>query len=440
MLQQLKAYIEKEKLFNINQDHILVAVSGGADSMCLLYMLHKLDCKLSVAHCNFKLRGKESDEDEQLVKQVCLERGLTFHASSFDTATYATDHSISIQMAARELRYTWFQELVQEYKYSAIATAHHLNDNVETLLLNLTKGTGINGLVGIAPKNRDIVRPMLFASKQQLLDYINEHSIRFREDASNNSEKYERNYIRHTIIPALKTINPEVEQALGRSISNFRFAQQEVNKKIASYRSKLLNPMQGGFYIYIKQLNGYPFALDILYQLLYPFGFNTAQVTELFTKQDVQSGKEFLSNSHRVIKDRDRLLIVEKGNAEKLFSFIDKETTSIKVGTQTIHFEEHAEVTDLKTEDKSIAYIDARKLEFPLVIRNWEPGDYFYPLGLGKKKKVARFLIDQKVSKPEKENVLVLVSGKKICWVVGHRIDDRFKISSKSRILKIVVN
>lgn len=414
-------------------DQVLVAVSGGLDSVTLLHFLTQLPVRLGVAHCNFGLRGDQSDADEQLVKELAQQYNLPFYHTSFDTATYANKHGISTQMAARDLRYDWLNKIRKENGFHFVAVAHHKNDNAETLLLNLVKGTGLAGLHGMAAKNGHIIRPLLNISREQISEYAESNKLVWREDASNASNKYQRNSIRNEVIPLLEKINPKLIETLGEEISRFRDTEDIYLKGLDHYRSKLLDKRKDGIYIPIKKLSLYPAKRTILFELLREYGFNAADVNDILSSMLGAEAKQFISVTHRVVKDRNFLIICDQEPYDLAPVVIDKLSKPTKLGNAQLKY--HVQIAKgYHIQDKSyVAAIDMDKLDLPLVLRQWKQGDYFYPLGLNKKKKVSRFLMDNKVSQLERERTLVLTSGDHIVWVVGQRTDHRFRITDTTQ-------
>lgn len=414
-------------------DQVLVAVSGGLDSVTLLHLLTQLPLRLGVAHCNFGLRGAESDADEELVKSLAKQYGLPFYHTLFDTESYAKKNGISTQMAARELRYQWLDQVRKENGFHFLAVAHHKNDNAETLLLNLVKGTGIAGLSGMAVKNGHIIRPMLDLTREQIKAYAELKGLTWREDASNASNKYQRNSIRNQVIPLLQEINPNLLETLGEEIQRFKDTEDIYQKGLTYYRGKLLDKRKDGIYIAIKKLATYPAKRSILFEILRDFGFNAADVDDMLGALDSTEAKQFVSATHRVVKDRDFLILCELATDALSPVVIEKFSKPTKLGHAQLKY--HVQpAKGYQILDKSyVAAIDQDKLELPLVLRPWKQGDYFYPLGLNKKKKVNRFLMDQKLGTLEKERTLILTSGDHVVWVVGQRMDHRFRVTEHTK-------
>ncbi len=437
-------YISQENLFT-PKDHLLVAVSGGVDSVVLCNLLYKAGYSFAIAHCNFQLRGDESGRDETFVRELAKKYNTPLYIKKFDTQTYAAQHKVSIQVAARELRYSWFKEVLQneltaganEKKY--LVTAHHLDDNVETLLMNFFKGTGIAGLHGILPKKENIARPLLFLRKENIRKYALEENINWVEDSSNALDKYSRNYFRQQIIPLVENIFPEAFKNIADNINRFRDIETLYNDAIQRQKKKLLLPHGNEWQIPALKLQNTPAGKTVLYDILQSFNFTSAQTNDVWNLLQSESGKYVCSNSHRVLRNRSWLVISPLVSEEAQTILIEKPDKEIPYKKGIITFS-HTNNISIKT-CGDIAQLDASLITFPLLLRKWKQGDYFYPLGMKKKKKLSRFLIDQKISLTDKEKVWVLEMNKKIIWVIGMRIDDRFKITEKTKeVLEVRVN
>jgi len=423
MKNRVAQYIEKEKLFTL-QDNILVTLSGGADSVALLRILISLGYTCKAAHCNFHLRGNESDRDEAFVRELCKAYKIPLHVMDFDTHTYAHKQKISIEMAARELRYKWFDELMQTYQYTVIAVAHHQDDSIETMLLNLIRGTGIQGLLGIRPKNQNIVRPLLCVNREEIINYLHHIGQNYVTDSTNLQDEYLRNKIRLKLLPLMQEINPSVKVGLFQTGNHLnevdRVYQKAINEGKARVRTK-----DG---VDMASLLAEPSPSALLFEILHPLGFNSAQIEEILQSITTQPGKQFISNQGwRVIRDRELLLI------NKVV------TNNDPVHPFQLLFEEKEYTPDFEiTKNKHIAYFDADKLEGEFVTRKWKAGDLFVPFGMNGKKLISDFLTDKKFSLLQKENQWVLCSGENIIWVIGERTDNRFRIDSTTRCVLIV--
>jgi len=440
MLNDFIKFIQEENLIN-HTDHTLLAVSGGLDSVVMTELFHRAGFSFGIAHANFGLRGAESGRDELFVRNLAEKYKVKVFVKHFETAKFARSHKLSVQVAARQLRYEWFDELQIKYGYDQVATAHHLDDQVETFLINLTRGTGIAGLHGILPRQGKIIRPMMFTDRQQIEAYARENRLEYVEDSSNSSVKYTRNRIRHKVIPQLEKINPGFRQELTQTIGFIRDAEKIYNQTIEQKRREIFH--ENGDKIYIQSAQFY--CLEPLtswaYELLSPYGFNLSNIRDITGLADAIPGKEVRSTTFRLVKDREYLIIapLEETGKEATFmvSMYDLKQKSIR-SPLNLEFEILYEIPAEYADPGSTAYIDLDKLDFPLTIRKWQKGDFFYPLGMPQRKKLSDFFTDQKFSRIEKEKKCLLCSGKKIVWIIGHRIDDRFKITAASeRILKI---
>lgn len=444
MLNLFKTYINKEKLFS-KTDTILLTVSGGIDSVVMCELFHKAGLKFGIAHCNFQLRGDESEGDENFVEELAEKYRVQFHSVSFDTSAFAKKNKLSIQVAARKLRYDWFEEIRTQFDYSFIATAHHQDDSIETFFINLIRGTGIAGLHGILPKQNNIIRPLLFTNKDQIELFAKKNKLEYREDSSNASDKYVRNKIRHKLIPILKELNPNIHKTIAEDIQRLSDTEKVYKKEIVDKRSKIIKEDKNGIQISIKELKKLNPIEPYLFEFLYPLGFNSATVDEIIESLNGQSGKQFFSATHRLIKDRDFLFLEsrDKNQESRLKKkgnhFIKKNQTELSNDTLRLNFKTISKSTnyELRTTN-SIANIDFDKLEFPLEVRKWKNGDIFYPLGMKGKKKLSDFFIDKKISISEKENIWLLTSKNEIVWVIGLRLDDRFKVTDKTKKIYFV--
>lgn len=435
-------YIQKQELFETNQQ-VLLTISGGIDSSVMFDLFLKTQkYSFGVAHCNFGLRNKEADKDEEFVRQLCQKNQIPFYTKLFDTKTYAEKHKVSIQMAARDLRYAWFEEILRTKHYHLIATAHHKNDVLETVLLNLTHGTGIAGLHGILPKNKNIVRPLLFASKIDIEDYAKENNIEWREDASNAEDKYERNLIRNQVVPVLKKLNPNLENTFSQTVEKLGQTESVFLTKVKEIAKTACKKIQETYFIDLAVFEEIDNSLIILYQVLQKFGFSYLQTQEIWLKREEQSGKIFETKNFSLVKDRKQLVIANNISTKNITHLIFKNQQKIDNLFLTLDFEEI--IVDKNFEiDKNpnIAYLDLAKLKFPLKLRVWQEGEKFYPLGMKNQKKISDFLINAKIPLNLKNRVFVLLSDNKITWLVGQRIDNRFKITSNTKkVLKIYHN
>lgn len=434
MTEEFLSYIKEKDLFT-KEDKVLLAVSGGMDSVVMSRLFSEAGYDFAIAHCNFGLRGEESDADEKFVRKLARKAKVTCHVKHFDTEAFAEDHSLSIQMAARELRYNWFEELATTEGYQSIALAHHRGDLLETMLLNLTRGTGIAGLHGIMPKRGRFVRPLLFASKDDIFAYVTEKQLIWREDSSNASTKYYRNKIRHEAIPVLQELNPGLEQTFEQTAEKISAVERLFYRQADTLRKQALQKTGPDQQLVMQPLLDSTEPLLFLSELLSPFGFNYAQardVMQVYQQAETVSGKLFDSPTHRLNLDRGQLVISPKNLQQYQSLEVERPEGSLRYADYSFEFStREAEGYRIKA-DRMLAALDADKLKFPLKLRKWKPGDWFCPLGMTKKKKLSDFMIDEKIPLNLKERVLVLTSGESVVWVVGHRIDERYKLTDKT--------
>ncbi|MBP6387052.1 MAG: tRNA lysidine(34) synthetase TilS [Pseudarcicella sp.] len=435
MLDDFLTFINNQNLFEPHHK-ILLTVSGGMDSVVMCDLFSKAKIPFGIAHCNFGLRGEESNEDELFVKKLAIKYKVAFHVTTFETALFAEKEQLSTQMAARTLRYEWFEKTRQNFGYDLIATAHHQNDVLETILLNITKGTGIAGLHGIQIKNGHIIRPIWFTKKDDIFDYVVENQIIWREDSSNESNKYQRNLIRNEVIPLLKQINPNIEQTLMPTIERVKTAEDLFFEEIELLKKQVIWTDNNAVYVNYKAIQSLKNGIVMLSELLKTYHFNFAQSTEIYNAFDLEAGRSFISPTHILVKDRNELVITPKNLQEFQSYNIDKETTSFDFGDKNMMFT-FSEINEgFKIDsNKNMALLDAEKVRFPLQLRKVKTGDWFCPLGMNKKKLLSDFLTDLKTPLNLKKEVYVLTSNGSIVWVVGLRIDDRFKVTDKSKQL-----
>ena len=424
------------KQFITDSDSLLVAVSGGIDSMFLLHYLISKNYKISVAHCNFDLRGDESEGDERFVKRFCKANSLKLHVKKFQTALYAGIERISIQMAAREIRYFWFNDLCESNNYTKIVTAHHKTDNAETILLNMVRGTGLKGLEGIAPIKGNKIRPLLCLSREEIESFVSEKKIKYRNDSSNLSDKYYRNRLRHHVLPELKEINPSFENTLQANADIISQANGFINYYIENIKKEIITVTNDSILIDIEGLVELPEPKFILFNLLTEFEFNAAVVNDIFDSLKGISGKLFFSSTHRLIINRDQL-IIERISKEDLPTYqIYSNTINLETPHHSWVFEISNSISskaDQISNFMNVACFDLEKISFPLTIRLWQKGDKIIPLGMKGHKKVSDILIDKKLSLPQKEKIWVVISKKEIIWVGGLVINDDFKITTDTK-------
>ncbi|KJF43382.1 tRNA lysidine(34) synthetase TilS [Draconibacterium sediminis] len=429
----------KEKQLIKSGQKILLAISGGIDSMVLLHLFERSEFEYGIAHCNFRLRGDESDGDEAFVREQVEQHGTAAHFETFDTIEYASLKGISIEMAARELRYGFFERIRKEYEYDCIVTAHHQDDLIETFFLNLSRKTGIKGLTGIKEKKGKLIRPLLFASREDIERYAAENSISYREDSSNNEVVYQRNFLRHKILPLFSELNPAFKKNFMASVDNLKVAYDVYKDAIGDEIQAVLTKDKEQSVISIPALQNASHPKTVLLEILSGFGFNASVVDAVFQSLDTLSGKQFFSKTHRLVKDRDALFIQELTNDEDRVYYIEEDDMEL-FAPFNISIERLVAKDFAIIKEANIACIDLDEVQFPLLMRKWQQGDYFQPLGMTGFKKVSDFFIDRKMPLHEKENTWLLCSGKKIVWIMGHRLDNRFKVTpSTKQVLKIVM-
>lgn len=439
-------YIQNEQLFS-RSNQLLLAVSGGVDSVVLCELFYLAGYSFSIAHCNFQLRGEESNRDEEFVGSLAQRYGARLYSKRFETQSYVLQNKVSVQVAARALRYQWFNELALQIGTASglpvnIVTAHHGDDNIETVLMNFFKGTGITGMRGMLPKNGNIIRPLLFTGKQEIIAFAKMRTLDFVEDSSNTSDKYSRNYLRHQVVPAIQKRYPSVRDNMLNNISRFREVELLYTQAVETHKKNLLEVKDGDIYIPILKLLKVVPLETILYEIIKSYDFTVKQTKEVLALLYTGTGKYVQSPSHRVLRHRNWLIIsaLRPDNEQMILIDNDQSGISFEGGRLLITKKVIRETLPVLSASPDIAYLDAKEIVFPLILRKWKAGDYFYPLGMQKKKKLSRFFIDQKVSQTEKEKVWVIEMNKKIVWVVNHRIDDRFKVKEGSKvILKFVL-
>jgi len=437
MIQRFINFINDNRLFN-QADTILVGVSGGVDSVVLLDLLDKAGFSVAIAHCNFLLRGAESDGDERLVNDLAKKYDVPHFKTAFDTADYAQENKISIEMAARELRYQWFEMIRSTHHFDCIAVAHHRDDQLETFFLNLARGTGLAGLTGMRPVNGKIVRPLLFASREEIEKYRHEKFLDFREDSSNQSLDYQRNKIRHTLLPVMETLNPSFREGLIRTMCYLEDVSKICDKAIHQAWERIALRKGNDYLISIAELKLLDPLPTYLFEFLKLFGFNSVVVTDILSVLDGISGKQFISQTHRLVRDRESLILTPLISENRKQFYLEEGINEL---FDPVHLKISSSEKNDKfkiTDSKFVACIDRECVQFPLLIRRWQQGDYFKPLGMSGFKKISDFFIDSKLSLPEKENIWILANGEQIVWIIGHRLDDRYKITSVTKhILRI---
>ena len=433
MLEKIKLHLEQRLSFLKNKKFLL-ATSGGLDSMVMLHVFQQLGYEIAIAHCNFQLRGLESFGDQNFIQEYAQEHQIPIFVTQFDTTAFAKDYKLSTQVAARELRYNWFYELLETENYDYILTAHHADDNLETFLINLSRGTGLDGLIGIPEQNDKIIRPLLSVSREAILAFAKEKNIAWREDSSNASDKYLRNKIRHDLVPLLKELNPQFMEAFQKTQSYLQESAAMVEDATIMIYNQVVTQEEDLMYIDLKQLLRLPNYQSYLYQWLKEFGFTAWD--DIYELVHAVSGKQIYASDFRLLKDREQLIVspIEE-NAEEISYEIEKGITDVNVPLKL----SFCKVDAISNPSNTTIFVDEELLQFPLVIQKWNEGDLFQPFGMdGKSKKVSKLFKDEKLSLVEKENIWILWSGETIVWIIGLRQDERFKVLATTKnILKI---
>ena len=463
LLQKFQQYIKTNHLFT-TKDKLLIAVSGGMDSVVLCELCKQSEYDFEIAHCNFQLRGEESNRDEAFVKVLGEKYAVKTYVKTFDTAAIAKEQKKGIEEAARDLRYGWFREIMTKGEgrrtkderstdnqqpttfnfqpstnnRQLLLTAHHADDNIETVMMNFFRGTGIRGLRGILPKQGNIIRPLLFAGRQEIEAFAQQNNLAFVTDSTNAQSDYTRNYFRNELIPSIEKVFPETKQNILQSIKRFADVEQIYNESIEAAKKDLLEKKGNEIHIPVLKLAKAKPLQTTIFEIIKDYGFTAAQVPEAEKLLNSDSGKYILSATHRMLRNRNWLIISSLQEPDVNYYLIEdfekQQTVSFTGGEITVEKTAEKNITA----DPNIGLVDADKLKFPLLLRRWKQGDYFYPLGMQKKKKLSRFFGDQKLSLLQKENVWIIESDKKIIWIAGMRIDDRFKITDASKhVLKL---
>lgn len=432
MLKKLQNHINLNLSF-LKEKKLLLAVSGGIDSMVLVHLCHQLELDFAVAHCNFQLRGNESDDDENFVKSQIKKLQIPLFIQKFETATFAKEQKLSIQVVARKLRYDWFYSLLANHNFDFILTAHHLDDSVETFLINFTRGSGLDGLTGIPEQNDKIVRPLLIFSRNEIETFAQENNIAWREDSSNASDKYLRNKLRHDVIPILKELNPSLLSSFENTIKNLKQSQSLVDDASKMVYEEVASEEEHHTVFDLKKLLKYSNHQAYLFRWLASFGFSDwNSISDMLV---AQSGKQVLSNTHILLKNRNTLLLFPRQQtADEAIFWIEKDQVEIKVPLNLTF----CNLSDISVQSTNVIFVDEEKLQFPLTLRKWNEGDVFYPLGMKGKKKLSKFFKDEKYSLLDKSNAWLLCSNDQIVWVIGKRQDERFKTTATTKnILQI---
>jgi tRNA(Ile)-lysidine synthase len=433
MLLKLEKHISENLPF-LKTNKLLLAISGGIDSMVMLHLFQKLDYKIAIAHCNFQLRGTDSFEDQKYIEDYAIQNKIPIFSTNFNTETYADEFKLSIQVAARELRYNWFYELLETEKFDYLLTAHHADDNLETFLINLSRASGLEGLTGIPEQNNKIIRPLLLFTRHEIESYAKDNDIIWREDSSNASDKYLRNKIRHNIVPLLKEINPDFLNAYQKTHSYLQEAKQMVDQASEMVYILVANKKNLAIYFDLKKLKQYSNYKSYLYQWLKEYKFSAWE--DIYDLVDAQSGKQVFAKNYILLKDRDFLILHPNVETSKVFFLIQKDQKEVKEPLNFLI----CKVDAVSTSNASSIFVDQDKLHYPLEIRKWKEGDYFYPFGMKGKKKLSKYFKDEKMSLIEKNTIWLLCSKNEVVWIVNKRLDDRFKVSQETKnILKITL-
>jgi tRNA(Ile)-lysidine synthase len=435
-VQRFTDFIGQNHLFG-PVSKILAAVSGGIDSVLMVHLLKAAGFNFSIAHCNFQLRGDESLKDQEFCRRLAEQLHVPFYTTSFDTVKFVADSKLSTQMAARQLRYQWFEEVRQQSGYSVIALAHHQNDAIETILLNLTRGTGIAGMHGILPKKGALVRPLLFLTREEIENIVAENGIAYVEDSSNASAKYARNKIRLSVIPVLKELNPGLEQTFESNLAHFRELEILLAQRVSEIREQLFVKHRNEIHLSLAEIKQLEPKRLLLFNLLQEYGFNETAIDDLVAGLDSQPGKIFESPGFILLLDRGKLILTKKHPEQQSAVPINKDDRQAAYGPYKLTIL-HDDSPLIVKDNPMAASVDAGLLKYPLTLRAWQQGDHFYPLGMQERKKLSDFFINQKVPLHQKNNIPVLVNGNgDIVWVGGHRPDDRYKITEKTKKVTI---
>ncbi|RKR85284.1 tRNA(Ile)-lysidine synthase [Mucilaginibacter gracilis] len=434
-IQQFKNFIEKHRLFEPGHS-VLAAVSSGRDSVLLAHLLQQSGINFGIAHCNFQLRPAEALAEQAFANNLANSFGVAFHTTNFDTQSYAKQNGISTQMAARQLRYTWFEHIRNNFGYNCIAVAHHQNDSVETILLNLTRGTGIAGMHGILPKNGLIVRPMLFLNRNEIDNLVANNNLAYMEDSSNASVKYARNKIRHQVIPHLKELNPKLEETFDSNIKRFRELELLLQNKLNEIMPKVLIPHGDDFYIPIAAIEQLEPQRLLLFGLLNPFGFSEQVIEDMLSALNKHAGRVFEAPAYILVLDRDKLVLSKRTTTPHpvVIKPDDNEVSYAGFKLTLLHDD-----SPLIVRDNPMALsVDADALIYPLTLRTWQQGDYFYPMGMKGKKKLSDFFVNEKIALNEKNQIPILVNGNnEVIWICGYRSDERYKVTAHTK--KVII-
>lgn len=432
--------ITNNSLFSLKTDRLLIGVSGGIDSMVLLHILHSLGCTIHIAHCNFSLRNAESDGDEQLVIEYAQSHGIDYSTKRFQTREYAEQQHVSIEMAARELRYTWFNELCSSYNCNKIVVAHNQNDSVETFFIHLLRGTGIKGLLGIPMQNGSVVRPLLTSTREQIETFAHSKAIPYRTDSSNLENEYVRNKIRNLVLPLLHSITPHAHSGIVTGIQHLHDAYALYKASVTQELQRMITYENNTCIVNEQALAQHQFAHTLAFELLHEYGFNSDVVLQIVESFNSQSGKQFLSETHIAIHDRAKLYISPRirvfSQIVEIHMINSRMETPYGIFECLLHQVNEIEIT----KNKLIALFDADKLSSPLHIRIWQAGDTFVPFGMRGSKKISDYLIDTKTPLHKKQQVAVVQSATDIVWLVGYTIHNAYAVTPQTkRVFRIIM-
>lgn len=433
MLPEFIKYISDNQLFDSSQKTLL-AVSGGMDSTVMAHLFFAAGFRFGIAHCNFQLRGADSDGDEDFVRETAKSFNVPFYTKKFDTEAFAEKHKIGIQEAARELRYRWFETLLADEKYDFLATAHHKDDHIETFFINLLRGCGISGLHGILSKRGNIVRPLLFATREEIEKYAKTHRLSHREDVSNQTTKYTRNKIRHLLAPVLKEINPDYQNIINDDIARLQEAEKIYQARIRQLTDEIVSETKNGVLaLDIQKLSQTEAPQTVLFEILAPYGFKKEAVSDIVNSLGGQSGKQFFSKEYVVLKDRRKLLLDKIQSAqEEEFTIAENDYEILRPLHLTFEIVDNSAFFSVPR-SKNVVCFDRDKLVFPLTLRKARQGDKFIPFGMKKSKKLSDFFIDEKLSRIEKEQIWLLCAGEEIIWVVNRRRSALYPVDDKTK-------
>lgn len=431
MLTRFKKNIETNFSFLIGKK-LLIACSGGLDSVVLTHLTKDLNFEIALAHCNFSLRGKESDGDEMFVIGLAKNLEIPVFAETFDTKKFAEEHKFSTQMAARDLRYNWFTEILKDFKFDYLLTAHHLDDDLETFFINLSRGTGLNGLTGIPKENNKIIRPLLNFSRKEIFHYAEQNNLKWREDSSNKKTDYLRNKLRLEVLPKFKETNESLLKNFQKTQQNLLASQNLIEDYMSLVYKLVVSEGVNSYKINIQKIKELPNTDALLYELLNSFGFT--EWDDVSNLLDAQTGKQVFSKTHELLKNRDELLLTEI-NSEKIENefFVSEKGIDSPINLKILPSKYIGET------EKNLIYVASEKLKFPLKLRNWKIGDSFQPFGMQGKKKLSKFFKDEKIPLNEKDKIWILLSDEKIVWIVGHRMDDLFKVNENTKKISKII-